>query len=169
MIGRTEYILMHTTREGFQILVTSGKKGKFDYKILYRKPSKTARNGFTRTRTPKHIHVIVELYAKLGASPKLTLELREYFLELFSKVKAVHYYPPSLLFFRPSKAKKYKKLDRFGEFSSEFLMVFVELLLIQEKTNYSRMEISEKLFRHFAKHEVFSVVSIATVGKLGRR
>lgn len=167
-IGKTKYELIYVTKDGFQILVTKGTKSKSDFKVKYRKPDTKWKSGFTRPRMPKHIHVIVELYAKYGANPKLTLKLHKYFLKLLGKARPLRSYPPRLHFFKKRLAKKFKKLDKYGEFSSEFLMVFVELLLTQEKTNYSKMIFSRNLFTSFADDEVYRVVNLATL-RTGRR
>ena len=99
MVGKTEYWLVHTTAEGFQILVSKGSLSRWDYRIKYRKPSTRYKSGYTIPRMPKHIHVVVELYAKYAKNPKLTLKLLDYFVSLLDKVRPVNYFPPKLKFF----------------------------------------------------------------------
>jgi len=161
-IGQSEFYIVHTTKEGFQILVKRGTLSKWDYQIKYRKPDSNSKSGFGRARMPKHIHVIVEFYAKYAKNPKLTLKLKEYFVNLLDKVEPVKEFPPKLIFFNSKRAKDFQELNEFGEFSVEFLMIFEELLMRQEKTNYPKMKFHRKLLTSFADDEVYSVINIAT-------
>jgi len=56
------------------------------------------------------------------------------------------FFPPSLQFFKPEHCKPFIGLDNIGEFSIEFLLVAIELVAIQEKTNYPNGTVTENLY-----------------------
>jgi len=54
----------YTTRNQVEIYVKPGSKSDCDFVVRYREPRK-------RQRTPKHIHLIVDLFAKRAGDPQL--------------------------------------------------------------------------------------------------
>jgi len=86
-----DYTLMHTTKDGVKILVSKGskKESPFDFRVHYQEPNK-------RVRTPKHIHLIIDLYMKLSRNKELTLKLVNYLIDMMKKLKPITGYPPSL-------------------------------------------------------------------------
>src|SRR5206468_10454836 len=48
---------IYTTRNGVRVGVLPGVKSAYDFRVLYTEPHK-------QTRTPRHVHMIVELYVK---------------------------------------------------------------------------------------------------------
>jgi hypothetical protein len=154
--------LLYTTTEGVQIFCLPGKKkeSKYDFIIKYKEPNK-------RERTPKHIHLIVEMYVKYAHNPQLTMKLRDYFISIFDSIKPVNTYPPKLQVFNKNKIKEFADLNKVGEFSVEFLMVVTELILIQEKTNYPKGSLTRKLYTDFGIKDRFAVISQATQTRFG--
>lgn len=154
--------LLYTTKEGVQIFCLLGKKTQspYDFIVKYQEPSK-------RERTPKHIHLIVEMYVKYAHNPKLTMKLRDYFLSIFDTIKPVNSYPPKLQVFDKSKINEFEDLNKVGEFSVEFLMATTELILIQEKTNYPQGSLTRKLYADFGVKDRFAVISQATQTRFG--
>ena len=154
-----DYTLMHTTREGVKILVSKGskKESPFDFRVHYREPGK-------RVRTPKHIHLIIDLYMKLSRNEELTLKLVDYLIDMMKKLKPVTQYPPSLQVYNKQDLSKFEELNNYGEYSVEFIVVVTELIMIQEKTNYPTGTMNVKVFERFRdKHDdIFAVVSAAT-------
>jgi hypothetical protein len=100
-----------------------------DFVVRFREPEK-------QWRTPKHIHLIVELYVKEAYNKELTHQLRDHLLQVFQAVQPIVSYPPDLQFFKPEHAQPFEPLNAVGEMSVEFLLVVSELIFIQEKTNY---------------------------------
>ncbi|MEM4158488.1 MAG: hypothetical protein QXH71_02000, partial [Candidatus Anstonellaceae archaeon] len=59
--------------------------------------------------------------------------------------------------------KKFKELNKYGEYSVEFILVVIELIMIQEVTNYPNGSMNLNLFKKFRnKESIYSVVSAAT-------
>jgi hypothetical protein len=155
-LGRGNGTLIYTTQKGVEIFVEKGskKQSPYDFRVRFREPGK-------RERTPTHVHLIVEMYVKNAFNPKLTLELKNHLLEVFSKIKPIDYYPPRLQIFKPEHVKPFIDLDKVGEFSVEFLLVTTELIMIQETTNYPKGSLTHKLYADFGVKDRFSVIQSA--------
>ena len=150
---------MHTTKKEVKILVSKGSKKEslYDFRVHYQEPNK-------RVRTPKHIHLIIDLYMKLSQNKELTLKLVDYLIDMMKKLKPETSFPPSLQVYNKNDIDKFKELNNYGEYSIEFILVVTELIMIQEKTNYPNGIMNIKVFERFRnKHnDIFSVVSAAT-------
>ena len=158
--------LLHTTKRGTKIGVNKGRKPQSakDFIVKYKEPGK-------RERTPKHIHIIIDLYIKREHEPTLTTQLAGCIIEMIKRIRPAHAFPPKFQFFPHYRGlpccrgalKRFKRLDTFGEYSVEFLLAVVELVMIQEKTNYPRGTVNLRLFQKFHNGaDIFSVVSAAT-------
>ncbi len=148
----------YRTKRGVRISVYEGKKkdrSAYDFIVRYTEPLK-------RERTPKHIHLIVDLYLKLAGNKELTLKLRDHMLSVFDKVRPIAYLPPKLQVFNPSDVNQFNELGAFGEYDIEFLLVVSELLMIQEKTNYPLGSMTQMMYKAFGKEDIFGVVSSAS-------
>lgn len=55
----------------------------------------------------------------------------------------------------------FKDLDNVGEFTVEFLLIAIELVAIQEKTNYPNGTATENLYKNFGVKDRFSVIQRA--------
>jgi hypothetical protein len=156
LAGQGDGILIYKTKEGVEIFVEKGKKQQspYDFKVRFREPGK-------RARTPTHVHLIVEMYVKHAFNPKLTLELKNHLLKVFNKIQPIDYYPPKLQIFKPEDVKPFIELDKVGEFSTEFLLVATELIMIQETTNYPQGSLTHKLYADFGVKDRFSVIQSA--------
>jgi len=154
--GRGNGTLVYTTQNGVEIFVEKGtkKQSPYDFRVRFREPGK-------RGRTPTHVHIIVEMYVKNAFNSNLTLELRNHILNIFSKIQPIDYYPPKLQFFNIDHVKKFAELDKVGEFSIEFLLVVTELIMIQEKTNYPKGSLTQRLYTDFGVKDRFSVIQSA--------
>ena len=154
-----DHVLMHTTKEGVKILVSKGQKKEspFDFRVHYQEPDK-------RVRTPKHIHIIIDLYMKLSRNKELTLKLVDYLIAMMKKLKPENKFPPSLQVYDKKELAQFEELNKYGQYSAEFILVTTELIMIQEKTNYPKGTMNIKVFESFRdRHDdIFSVVSAAT-------
>lgn len=148
--------LVYTTAKGVQFEVYPGSKQQspYDFIVKYKEPGK-------RERTPAHVHLIVEMYVKYAFDPSLTLQLKEHILQMLSQVKPVNAFPPNLQFFKPEHCEPFIGLDNIGEFSIEFLLVAIELVAIQGKTNYPNGTVTENLYKNFGVKDRFSVIQSA--------
>jgi len=149
--------LVYTTSEGVRFEVYPGSKTQslYDFQVKFKEPHK-------RIRTPKHVHLIVETYVKHAYNPSLTLKLKDHILTMISQIKPINSFPPTLQFFRPEHIEPFRELDKVGEFTVEFLLIAIELVAIQEKTNYPKGTVTESLYRDFGVKDRFSVIQKAT-------
>jgi hypothetical protein len=151
------YHSVHITEKNVEIKVSPGKKSANDFRVHYREPGK-------RVRTPKHIHLIIDLYMKLSRNKLMTEELLDHIInEIILKVQPSTSYPPRLQVFSKNHVDRFRELDSYGEYSVEFILIVVELIMIQEKTNYPNGTMNLRLFEKFRKGaDIFEVVSAAT-------
>ncbi len=153
-------LCIYITHEGVEVFVQPGTrkdplKFPYDFKVKFRDPR------FERLRTPRHIHLIVELYVKEAYDKVLTHQLRDHLLWVYDQVQPIQTFPPTLQVFQPHHAQPFKKLDQVGEFSVEFLLVVSELIFIQEKTNYPQGSLTRRLYEAFGQLDRFTVINIA--------
>jgi hypothetical protein len=149
-----------TTQQGVEIYVERGNKSQspHDFIVRYKEPGK-------RLRTPKHVHLIVELYVKEAYNKTLTHDLRDHLIWVFDQVQPITSYPPTLQVYEPNHAQRFAALDNVGEFSVEFLLIVSELIFIQEKTNYPQGSLTKELYEAFGVMDRFSVIHKATYGR----
>jgi len=141
------------TQKGVLIGVRCGTKpeSEHDFVVMFREPKK-------RWRTPRHIHLIVELYVKEAYNPQLTYALRDHLIYVFNQIQPITSFPPMLQVYQPGDEQKFASLDAVGEFSVEFLLVVSELIFIQEKTNYPGGSLTKELYEDFGRRDRFSVI-----------
>ena len=60
--------ILLTTKDRIQVGIEPGSKSKNDFKVKYRIP-----NG--RERTPKHIHLVIDILLKRQGNPDLSIYL----------------------------------------------------------------------------------------------
>jgi hypothetical protein len=118
-------------------------------------------------RTPKHIHIIIDLYMKFSMDRKLTMRLVNHIIEnIIKKVQPATKFPPDLQIFSDHHIHEFSALDNYGEYSVDFILPVCELIMIQEKTNYPNGILNLDLFEKFkANKDIFSVVSAATFNR----
>lgn len=146
---------IRTTQNGVEIFVKPGKKSPLDFVVKYREPGKNL-------RTPKHVHLIVELYVKEAYNKPLTHQLRDHLIQVFNHIQPVSSFPPQLQVYQPNHVIPFRALDNVGEFSVEFLLIVSELIFIQEKTNYPHGSLTRELYEAFGNKDRFSVISMAS-------
>ena len=98
------------------------------------------------------------MYVKHAYNPSSTLKLRDHILTMLNQIKPVNSFPPTLQFFKPIHIEPFKQLDKVGEFTVEFLLVAIELVAIQEKTNYPTGTVTENLYKNSGIKDRFSVI-----------
>ncbi len=153
----SQQTLIYRTSGSTEIYTETGKKSQHDFLVRYREPDK-------RIRTPQHIHLIVDLYQKRGAEPGLTNDFADHIINnIIMPVVPSTSYPPSLQVFKTAYISQFEELNGVSEYSPEFLLVVIELVMIQERTNYPDGVLNLQLFQKFRNGEdIFSVVSAAT-------
>lgn len=148
---------IYTTSDSVDIFTCQGEKSRFHFIVRYQQPQK-------RVRTPKHIHIMIDLYLKRLMNETLTNHLLDHIInEIILKVTPNQAMPPRLQLFSSEQATRFEALNSYGEYSIEFILVVVELLMLQEKTNYPTGTLNLVGFQKFRNgRDIYSVVSAAT-------
>lgn len=150
-------IPIYEAQNGAVIGVVKGGKSQYNFRVKYREPGK-------QERTPKHMHIMIDLYMKSVGNEHLTMQMVDHIInDIILRMRPATSFPPSLQVFHPSHASEYQELNQYGEYPVDFLLVVTELIQMQEKTNYPDGILNLNLFRLFReKADIFTVVSAAT-------
>lgn len=150
--------IVYVTSDGVEIFVKKGGKPQspLDFKVTFKD-----RRTSNRQRTPRHVHLVVELYVAEVFDKRLTHQLRDHLLWVVNQVRPITSLPPSLQVFQPQHTTRFKRLEQVTEFSIEFLLVVNELIFIQEKTNYPQGPLTQRLYENFGREDRFSVIQTA--------
>ena len=148
--------IIYTTQDGVDVIVKHGTKSEKDFIVKYQEPGK-------RKRTPKHIHLVVDIFSKKTGNEDLTNRLLDEIIRMIDLLEPAKTYPPRLQYFENTKLKPYQDLNNYGQYSIEFVFVVIELIMIQEKTNYPDGTLNRNLFSQIRNDaDIFSIVSTAT-------
>lgn len=154
------------------LAVYQGSLSKYDLLLRYRQKDNSTKSGWSRTRTPKHIHWAVDAIIKMNHNRRATRRFLNFLIDLWDN----HIQPLKSVDKRKSllnvsklireankEAKKYPQLANKGEYSIKFLYLIAKLLMVQEKTNLSTAYMFKKLLEALEAHEdIFKIVSIAS-------
>lgn len=151
--------------DGAIIGVFQGSKGNnpnLDIVVKYK-------DKYTKSvvRTPKHIHWVIDLLIKKEHNEKLTLEFIKYLLDMYDKIKPFknkeEQQKCELRFTNSQELKKFEALNKYGQYSVEFIGHIIELLSIEEKTGFEGAFMFKKVLKAlYEKKDIFSIVSSAT-------
>lgn len=162
--------LIHAFKVNGEYIIGIYKGTISDYDILIKYRQKTEK-GWSRIRTPKHIHWAVDILMKMQTEPQKTKEFLNFLLEIWNKIEPINSEEERIkrtnIDYLIEKYQKelnnYKELSKKGEYSVKFLILLAELLMIQEKTNMPNAYMFKKLLEALEKGEdIFNIVSIAT-------
>lgn len=150
-------------KDGKVIGVFQGSRGDnpdLDIIIKYKEDEK-------RIRTPKHLHWAIDLLIKKEHAPKLTQEFVKYLASLWEKVKPFRNKKEQqkckLKFTNPANLKKFEPLNKYGEYSVEFIGHIIELMMLEEKTgNRKAFMFKGLLDAIYNDEEIFTIVSRAS-------
>lgn len=152
-------------KDGTIIGVFQGSKGnnpEMDIVVKYK-------DKYTKSvvRTPKHIHWVIDLLIKKEHNKKLTLEFINYLVDMYDQIKPfknkAEQQKCELNFTNPENLKKFEELNKYGQYSIEFIGHVIELLSIEEKTGFEgAFMFKEVLDALKEKEDIFSIVSSAT-------
>jgi len=153
------------TKDGATIAVFQGSKGKRpDLDIVVKYRDKYTKGP--RLRTPKHIHWVIDLLLKREHNRGLTLAFVAYLLETYDHVRPFRSVKAqrqcALNFSVPRKLARFSDLDRYGQYSVQFISCVMELLAIEEKTGFDGAFMFRKVLQALAdEKDIFSLVSAA--------
>jgi len=80
---------------------------------------------------------------------------------MLSQIEPVTSFPPTTQYFKPEHVEPFKELDKVGEFTVEFILVAIELVAIQERTNYPTGTLTENLYKSFGVKDRIQVIQKA--------
>lgn len=152
--------------------VYQGSLSDYDLLLRYRQKDRSSKTGWSRIRTPKHIHWAVDVLIKMQFNEEQTKEFLNFLIEQWDN----HIKPlksdserSTLLDVELLKneanleASKYPGLANKGEYSIKFLYLIAKLLMIQEKTNLSTAYMFRNLLKALEEHkDIYKIVAVAT-------
>lgn len=149
--------LVYTTQSNVKIYCERGGKSQRDFLVRYQQPGR-------RLRTIKHVHWVVDLLIKRAVKRDLTNRLVEHLLHAARRVRPAKSFPPKVRSCR-QRATRFSALNGSGDYSVEFLLAVVKLLMVQERTNYPYPKMNTDLLEALRKGEdSFRVLGLATLG-----
>jgi len=149
--------------------VYQGTLSKYDILIKYRQQHKN--HGWSRIRTPKHIHWAVDLLLKMHADKRKIGDFLDFLIKVWCQTKPIRNPDErnkvldirNLLNRHKDKIQEYQDISQFGEYKIEFLILLAKLLMIQEKTNREDAYMFKNLLYALKKGEDISkIFSIST-------
>lgn len=169
--GKTPLVIIPVNGE-YLLAVYEGSLSEFDLLLKYRQRDLNKKNGWTRIRTPKHIHWAVDLLIKLNEDEKETNKFLDFLILTWqTKIKPLKSISErnELLCVEvlskeiDDESLNYKTLATKGEYSIKFLILVAKLLMIQEKTNMEKAYMFKNLLDALREgKDIFKIVSIAT-------
>ncbi len=149
---------------GVTIGIFQGNRGsnpELDIIVKYQEPDK-------RIRTPKHIHWAIDLLIKKSHSRELTISFVEFLLSMWASVRPFSTKAEQqacvLQYTSSNRIQEFSSLNKFGEYSIEFTVHILELIMIQEKTGYPKAFMFKKVLEALKSEnsDIFAVVSAAS-------
>ncbi|MBW7887467.1 MAG: hypothetical protein H3C35_03775 [Bacteroidetes bacterium] len=118
--------------------VYQGSLSHYDLLLRYRQRDGTSKSGWSRIRTPKHIHWAVDVIIKMHHNKKETQKFLHFLIDLWKTIKPIKSGKKRNFLLNVSnlkkeanaEAKKYPKLANKGEYSIKFLYLIAKLLMV---------------------------------------
>lgn len=158
MVKSKAHKMSHMTAKGIEPLVIievndtyilgvyQGSLSDYDLLLRYRQKDENTKSGWSRIRTPKHIHWAVDAIIKMHHNDKETKRFLQFLIDLWdNQIQPLKTNEERNLLLDVEKLKeeanteadKYPELANKGEYNIKFLYLIAKLLMIQEKTNLS--------------------------------
>lgn len=152
--------------------VYQGFISEYDLLLRYRQRDKSSKSGWSRIRTPKHMHWAVDVMLKMNANEGKTKEFLDFLIDNWNnnvtplrtkKARTKLLNVKELSAQINKEAENYEILADKGEYSIKFLILIARLLMIQEKTNMEAAYMFKNLLEALREgQDIFKIVSIAT-------
>lgn len=152
----------------FIIAVYQGTFSEHDILIGYRQKKE---KGWSRIRTPKHIHWTVDMLIKMHEDPQKTREFINFLIDMWKKTNPIRTHEEkreilkieNLILMNEKEIKSYDLLGKEGGYSIKFLLLLARLLMIQEKTNLETAFMFENLLKALKEEgDIYKIISLAT-------
>ena len=153
----------------FYVAIYQGSLSPFDVLIKYRQLED---GKWSHIRTPKHIHWAVDLLLKMQEDKNLTKEFIKELKKEWEKSLPLSKNDENTLVTLVddcivlTDVSKYQSLDKYGEYDIEFLVVLMNLLMTQEKTNDPNAFMFGKILDALLNDDldIFAIMSTAGFG-----
>lgn len=150
-------------KNGTIIGVFQGSRGEspdLDIIIKYKELKK-------RVRTPQHIHWAIDLLIKKEHNKALVKEFVNYLLDVWEKIEPFktkeEQQKCELKYTNPENLGRFEELNKYGEYTVEFIGHVLELIMIQEKTGSVKAHMFKEVLEAIRDDkDIFSIVSKAT-------
>ena len=172
MISRgSKPLAFFLVNDSYILGVYQGRLSEFDLLLKYRQKDSSTKNGWSRIRTPKHIHWAVDVLLKMNSEPIKTRDFLNFLLNYWdnivepikTEVERNNLLNNKLITEINDEALNYSQLANKGEYSVKFLLLIAKLLMYQEKSNYHQAYMFKNLLTALENGEdIFKIVSIAT-------
>lgn len=150
---------------GVTIGIFAGNRGHnpdHDILIKYQEDGK-------RVRTPKHIHWVIDVLIKKEHNRELTLKFLKYLRDMYDRVEGFKSKEDrakcELKETTHEKLKEFEELNKYGEYSVEFIGHLIELMIKMEKNmppEKPARVFKELMDSMLKEDEIFVIVSKAT-------
>lgn len=149
-------------KDGTVIGVFQGSRGdnpELDMIIKYQEIGK-------QVRTPQHTHWTIDLLIKKSHNKELTKKFIKFLLNMWDEIKPLknkdEQQKSPIKIAVPEKLKEFEELNKYGEYTIEFIATVIELLMVQEKTgNIEAFMFKGVLNAIYEDKDIFSIVSAA--------
>lgn len=168
----SEPLITIEINDSYILGVYQGALSDYDLLLRYRQKDSSSKSGWSRIRTPKHIHWAVDAIIKMNHNSAETKKFLNFLIHQWdNQIKPLKSDKDrnSLLNVELLKkeanieAAKYPGLANKGEFSIKFLYLIAKLLMIQEKTNLSSAYMFRNLLKALEEHkDIYKIVAVAT-------
>ena len=163
--GGKGYSIKDIELKGVTLGIFEGNRGHIaDHDILI----KYQENG-KRVRTPKHIHWVLDVLIKKEHNKELTMKFLKYLRDMYDRVKGFESKEDrakcELTETTPKKLKDFEELNKYGEYSVEFIGHLIELMIKMEKNmppEKPARVFKELMDAMIQEKDIFAVVSKAT-------
>jgi len=159
------YSIKEIKLNGVTIGIFAGSRSynpDYDILIKYQEEGK-------RVRTPKHIHWVIDILIKKEHNKELTLKFLRYLRDMYDRVEGFQSKGDrekcELKETTPEKLREFEELNKYGEYSIEFIGHLIELMIKMEKNTPPEKpaRVFKELIDSMIKEdEIFVIVSKAT-------
>jgi len=172
LVKGTSPLAIIEINDSYLLGIYQGSLSEFDLLLKYRQKDISLKSGWSRIRTPKHIHWAVDAIIKMQHQKAETKKFIAFLIDMWDTqiipIKNIEHRDEIIDIEKlkeeiNKEAKNYPKLAGKGEYSIKFLYLIAKLLMVQEKTNYSDAYMFRKLLKALEDNkDIYKVVSFAT-------
>ncbi len=155
----------------FILGIYQGGLSDYDLLIKFRQRSETSQSGWSRIRTPKHIHWTVDLLIKMSHYPEIAQDFLDFLITIWNNTspntneeeRNASLQIDNFIRDNIEEINRFLDLNTKGEYSINFLIILSKLLMQQEKNNNSDAYMFIQLLEKIRDGgDIFSVISKAT-------